>query len=112
MMMTWETYRALEAKKAGVGTAEVVPLTSTARPVLRKVTFAGARGMNARRRKTNLGMPSRVYERGASWYWVRPNDQKWIRLCRVDEGQRTMLARLARRNRRLRRTPVRATWRH
>ncbi|URF03012.1 DUF4224 domain-containing protein [Cupriavidus campinensis] len=41
VMMTWETYRALEAKKAGVGSAEVVPLTPTARPVLRKVTFAG-----------------------------------------------------------------------
>ena len=52
--------------------------------------------MNARRRKTNLGMPSRVYERGGSWYWVRPSDQKWIRLCRVDDGQRTMLKRLGR----------------
>lgn len=51
--------------------------------------------MNARRRKSNLGMPSRVYQRGASFYWVRPSDQKWVRLCRVDEGQRKMLARLA-----------------
>ncbi len=51
--------------------------------------------MNARRRQTNLGMPNRVYQRGASFYWVRPSDQKWIRLCRVDEGQRKMLARLA-----------------
>lgn len=51
--------------------------------------------MNARRRKSNLGMPSRVYQRGASFYWVRPSDKKWIRLCRVDEGQRKMLARLA-----------------
>lgn len=50
--------------------------------------------MNARRRKTNLGMPSRVYQRSGSWYWVRPSDQKWIRLCRVDEGQRRMLKRL------------------
>ncbi|WP_174077620.1 DUF4224 domain-containing protein [Cupriavidus taiwanensis] len=41
VMITWETYRALEAKKAGVGTAEAVPLTPPARPVLRKVTFAG-----------------------------------------------------------------------
>ncbi|WP_407059199.1 tyrosine-type recombinase/integrase (plasmid) [Ralstonia syzygii subsp. celebesensis] len=51
--------------------------------------------MNARRRKSALGLPSRVYVRGASFYWVRPSDQKWIRLCRVDDGQRKMLARLA-----------------
>lgn len=41
VMMTWETYRALEAKKAGVGTAEVVPLATATRPTLRKVTFSG-----------------------------------------------------------------------
>lgn len=51
--------------------------------------------MNARRRNTNLGLPSRVYVRGASYYWVRPSDKQWIRLSRVDEGQRRMLARLA-----------------
>lgn len=51
--------------------------------------------MNARRRNTNLGLPNRVYVRGASFYWVRPSDKQWVRLCRVDEGQRRMLARLA-----------------
>lgn len=51
--------------------------------------------MNARRRQTDLGMPNRVYRRGASLYWVRPSDQKWIRLCRADEGERHMLKRLA-----------------
>lgn len=50
--------------------------------------------MNARRRHSNVGLPSRVYVRGASYYWVRPSDQKWIRLCRVDDGQRAMLKRL------------------
>jgi len=33
-------------------------------------------------------------ERCTSFYWVRPSDQKWIRLCRVDEGERRMLKRL------------------
>lgn len=51
--------------------------------------------MNARRRQSNLGMPSRVYVRGASFYWVRPSDAKWIRLCKFAEGQAAMLARLS-----------------
>ncbi|WP_454711000.1 tyrosine-type recombinase/integrase [Cupriavidus nantongensis] len=52
--------------------------------------------MSPRRRKGDgLGLPNRVYARGASFYWVRPSDGKWIRLSRMDEGQAKMLARLA-----------------
>lgn len=41
VMMTWETYRALEAKRAGVGDPAAGAALVTGRPALRKVTFAG-----------------------------------------------------------------------
>ncbi|WP_322055679.1 tyrosine-type recombinase/integrase [Burkholderia cenocepacia] len=50
--------------------------------------------MNARRRKRPDGLPSRVYMRDGSFYWVRP-DGKWKRLCRVDDGDIRMHERLA-----------------
>lgn len=37
----------------------------------------------------------RVYVRGASYYWVRPYTEKWIRLSQVAEGESRMLERLA-----------------
>ena len=39
VMMTWETYRALEAKQAGVGPDTAPPVPD--RPALRPVRFAG-----------------------------------------------------------------------
>lgn len=51
--------------------------------------------MNARRRMKADGMPSRVYKRNGSFHWVRPTDQKWIKLCRLDEGETRMYERLA-----------------
>ncbi|KVO11767.1 tyrosine-type recombinase/integrase [Burkholderia ubonensis] len=50
--------------------------------------------MNARRRKRPDGLPSRVYARDGSFYWVRP-DGKWKRLCRVNDGDIRMHERLA-----------------
>lgn len=49
----------------------------------------------ARHRSTTSGLPSRVYEKHSAWYWVRPNDSKWIRLCHTNEGRIKMLERLA-----------------
>lgn len=51
--------------------------------------------MNAARRRTVPdGLPSRVYAKSGSWYWF-PKGGTWIKLCRVDEGERKMLERLA-----------------
>ncbi len=51
--------------------------------------------MNARRRTKADGLPSRVYVRYGSFFWVRNTDEKWIKLCRVDEGETRMFERLA-----------------
>jgi integrase len=50
--------------------------------------------MNARRRTVPDGLPNRVYEKSGSWYWF-PKGGRWIKLCRVDEGETKMLKRLA-----------------
>jgi integrase len=55
--------------------------------------------MNARRRGRPDGLPGRVYEKGASYYWVRP-DNRWIRLSKLVEGDVKMLERLAEEKRR------------
>ncbi|WP_429498893.1 tyrosine-type recombinase/integrase [Robbsia andropogonis] len=57
--------------------------------------------MNARRRVKKTPWPQRVYARDGSFYWVRPNDQKWIRLCRVTDGETRMLERLAEEKRKI-----------
>lgn len=57
--------------------------------------------MNARRRLKVDGLPSRVYARNGSYHWVRNTDEKWIKLCRVDEGQTRMFERLAEEKRKL-----------
>ncbi|WP_407059200.1 DUF4224 domain-containing protein (plasmid) [Ralstonia syzygii subsp. celebesensis] len=41
VMITWETYRAMEAQRAGVGAYSAAAPASVGRPALRKVTFAG-----------------------------------------------------------------------
>lgn len=54
--------------------------------------------MNAKRRtKTSTSLPGRVYPKDGSWYWVPKVGEKlkWIRLCRIDEGEPKMLGRLA-----------------
>ncbi|AOZ06750.1 tyrosine-type recombinase/integrase [Cupriavidus malaysiensis] len=51
--------------------------------------------MNARRRTKADGLPSRVYVRRNSFFWVRPTDEKWLKLCRVAEGETLMYERLA-----------------
>lgn len=50
--------------------------------------------MNARRRKKDVPWPQRVYSRSGTFWWVRPTDGQWIRLCRVDDGEMKMLERL------------------
>lgn len=50
--------------------------------------------MNARRRTVPDGLPSRVYEKSGSYYYF-PRGGRWIKLCRVDEGETKMLKRLA-----------------
>lgn len=50
--------------------------------------------MNARRRVVADGLPSRVYAKSGSWYWV-PKNAGWIKLCRIEDGERKMLERLA-----------------
>lgn len=50
--------------------------------------------MNARRRTHPDGLPSRVYAKSGSYYWFS-KDAGWIKLCRVTDGQRKMLERLA-----------------
>lgn len=50
--------------------------------------------MNARRRDKPSNLPARVYENGASWYWVIPHTNKWIRLCKTADGETRMLERL------------------
>lgn len=53
--------------------------------------------MNARRRTRPDGLPSRVYKKCGSFYWVHAADGKniWIKLCRVEDGESRMLERLA-----------------
>ncbi|RSK75884.1 integrase [Pandoraea apista] len=51
--------------------------------------------MNARRRKTPDGLPSRVYVKHGSYYWFKPGTNRWVRLCRVGDGEAAMLERLA-----------------
>jgi integrase len=36
----------------------------------------------------------RVYPSDGSWYWVMPGTNKWIRLCKVDDSEETLLERL------------------
>lgn len=50
--------------------------------------------MNARRRAVPDGLPNRVYAKSGSWYWF-PKRGSWIKLCRVEDGERNMLERLA-----------------
>lgn len=51
--------------------------------------------MNAARRRTVPdGLPNRVYAKSGSWYWW-PKGAGWIKLCRVEDGERKMLERLA-----------------
>lgn len=51
--------------------------------------------MNAARRRTIPdGLPNRVYAKSGSYYWY-PKGGSWIKLCRVDDGERKMLERLA-----------------
>ncbi|WAL80999.1 tyrosine-type recombinase/integrase [Pandoraea sp. XJJ-1] len=50
--------------------------------------------MNAKRRTTGHGLPTRVYKKFGSFHWYRP-DGKWIKLCRIDEGETRMLERVA-----------------
>lgn len=50
--------------------------------------------MNARRRAVPDGLPNRVYPRSGSWYWF-PKGGRWIKLCRIEDGERKMLERLA-----------------
>lgn len=57
--------------------------------------------MNARRRTKADGLPNRVYNRSNTFWWVRNTDQKWVRLCRVDEGETRMLERLAEEKRKI-----------
>ncbi|NOV26867.1 integrase [Cupriavidus necator] len=47
------------------------------------------------------GLPTRVYVRSGAYFWVRPTDEKWIRLCRVEDGQTAMFDRLAEEKRRV-----------
>lgn len=49
--------------------------------------------MNARRRREVPEWMQRVYESDGSWYFV-PRGGKWIRLCRVSEGESRLLERL------------------
>lgn len=49
--------------------------------------------MNARRRKNIPEWMQRVYESDGSYYWW-PRGGKWIRLCRVSEGETRLLERL------------------
>lgn len=51
--------------------------------------------MNAARRRTESdpALPGRVYPKSGSWYWF-PKNGPWIKLCRIDEGERKMLKRL------------------
>jgi len=46
--------------------------------------------MNARRRAVPDGLPNRVYAKSGSYYWY-PKGGSWIKLCRVDDGERKML---------------------
>lgn len=47
--------------------------------------------MNAARKKA---IYPRVYQSDGSWYWVEPVGGKWLRLCRIDEGEVKLLERL------------------
>jgi len=49
--------------------------------------------MNARRRREVPEWMRRVYESDGSWYFV-PRRGKWIRLCRVSDGESKLLERL------------------
>jgi integrase len=57
--------------------------------------------VNARRRKKEEGLPGRVYKRSGAFFWVRNTDEKWIKLCRLDEGETRMLERLAEERRKI-----------
>lgn len=57
--------------------------------------------MNARRRTKDVPWPRRVYARSGTFWWVRPTDEQWIRLCRVDDGETKMLERLAEEKRKI-----------
>ncbi|SNT33349.1 Phage integrase family protein [Noviherbaspirillum humi] len=60
--------------------------------------------MNARRRtKTPNNLPGRVYPRDGSWYFVPviEGKPKWIRLCRITDGEPRMLDRLAEEKRKI-----------
>ena len=57
--------------------------------------------MNARRRNKDVPWPRRVYERSGTFWWVRPTDEQWIRLSRVEEGETKMLERLAEEKRKI-----------
>lgn len=48
----------------------------------------------ARRRIVPDGLPNRVYKKSGSYYWF-PKNGRWIRLCRVEDGELKMLERLA-----------------
>lgn len=50
--------------------------------------------MSAKRRTRPDGLPSRVYKKGPSFYWVRP-DNKWIKLSRILDKESKMFERLA-----------------
>lgn len=47
-----------------------------------------------RKRTKNRHLPNRVYIRGASYYYAR-HDGKWIRLCKIAEGESAMYRALA-----------------
>jgi hypothetical protein len=50
--------------------------------------------MNAHRRAIPDGLSNRDYQKSASWYWF-PKGGRWIKLCRIEDGERKMLERLA-----------------
>lgn len=60
--------------------------------------------MNSKRRARPDGLPSRVYAKAGSYYWVR-QDNKWVKLSRVEEGDRRMLERLAEEKRKFEPSP-------
>lgn len=55
----------------------------------------------ARRRKKDVPWPRRVYLRSNTFWWVRPTDEQWIKLCRLEDGETRMLERLAEEKRKI-----------
>lgn len=47
--------------------------------------------------------PARVYPKNGSWYWVIPGSNRWVRLCRLTEGEARRDERLGIEQRRARR---------